>query len=73
MCEVSIAPSHVGRRIEGDCTGEQRGMLGDEEQRFLPAHRASDRVDAVRIDPHTELLDDFRHSGEIVDLTRVAP
>ena len=48
-------------------------MLRDEEQRLLPAHRASERVDAVRVDVHAEVLDDLRHPGEIGDLARVAP
>ena len=48
-------------------------MLGKEEQRLLAAHRASDRVDATRVDPHAEALDDLRHPREIVDLPGRAP
>ena len=48
-------------------------MLRKEEQRLLSAHRASDRVDATRVDPHAEPLDDLRHPGQIVDLPGRAP
>ena len=48
-------------------------MLRDEQQRLLPAHRATDRIDAVRIDVHAEPLHDRGHPGEIGDLARIAP
>ncbi len=71
--EVAIAPGHVGGRVEGDRAGEQAGMLGDEQQCLLAAHRAADRVDAVGIDPNAEAPDDRRHARQVADLTRVAP
>ena len=71
--EVPIAAGHVGGSVEGDRAGQEPGMLRKEEQRLLSTHRASDRVDATRVDPHAEPLDDLRHPCQIVDLPGRAP
>ncbi len=46
-------------------------MARDQEEGFLPAHAASERVDPAAVDPDPRQLghDDVRHPRQVVDLS----
>ena len=48
-------------------------MLRDEQQGFLPTHRATDRIDPVAVDVDAVRGGDRGHARQIGDLTRRAP
>jgi hypothetical protein len=64
----------VRDRVHGNGARKQMRVPGDEEQRLLSAHAASECVDAGTIDPNPgkSVRDDAGHPRQVVDLAAVA-